>query len=86
MKKNDSEGKAPDIKWEIRKNLGVLSEGGSWKKEVNIVAWNDKAAKLDIRSWDAEHKKMSKGLTFTKEEVRKLKELLDSMDVEKLEI
>jgi hypothetical protein len=76
----------PDVKWDIRKNLGVLSEGGTWKKEVNIIAWNDKAAKMDIRSWDAEHKKMSKGITFTKEEVRKLKGLLDGLDVEKLEI
>lgn len=76
----------PEVKWDIREKLGVLSEGGTWKKEVNIIAWNDKAAKMDIRSWDAEHKKMSKGITFTKEEVKKLKALLDGLDVEKLAI
>ena len=76
----------PEVKWDIRKNLGVLSEGGTWKKEVNIISWNDKAAKMDIRSWDAEHKKMSKGITLTKEEVKKLKGILDGLDVEKLEI
>lgn len=75
-----------EVKWDIKKNLGVLGEGGTWKKEVNIIAWNDKAPKMDIRSWDAEHKKMSKGITFTKEEARKLKELLDGLDLEKLEI
>ena len=76
----------PEVKWDIKRNLGVLSEGGTWKKEVNIIAWNDKAAKMDVRSWDAEHKKMSKGLTLTKEEAKNLKSILDGLDVEKLEI
>ncbi len=76
----------PEVKWDIRKNLGVIGEGGSWKKEVNIIAWNDKAPKMDIRSWDAEHKKMSKGITLTKEEVKKLKEILNGLDADKLGI
>ena len=75
-----------EIKWDIKRNLGQISEGGSWTKEVNIISWNDKPAKVDIRSWDANHKKMSKGITFSKAELKKLKELLDSMDVESLEI
>ncbi len=75
-----------DVKWDIRKNLGVISEGGSWKKEVNIVSWNEKPAKVDIRSWNAEHKKMSKGITLSKEELRKFKELLNGVDIDSLEI
>jgi len=76
----------PEVKWDIKKNLGILSEGGSWKKEVNIVSWNEKPAKVDIRSWDSEHKKMSKGTTFGREELKKLKVLLNEVDIESLEI
>ncbi|MDR3242946.1 MAG: hypothetical protein LBT34_03345, partial [Clostridiales Family XIII bacterium] len=32
--------------------------------------------KYDIREWDPEHEKMSKGLTFTKEELETLRGLL----------
>ena len=39
-------------------------------------------AKYDIRSWDPEHNKMGKGVTFTKAELAELKRLLDSMDLE----
>ena len=58
-----------DIKYEIKANLAVLSEKSSgWKKELNLVSWNDKEAKFDIREWDEEHLKMSKGITLTKDE------------------
>jgi len=73
-------------KWELVKNLGFISESSGWKKEVNIISWNDKPPKVDIRSWDAEHKRMSKGITLNKEEIKNLKDLLASLDVEKLGI
>ena len=76
----------PEVKWDIKKNLGVISEGGSWKKEVNIISWNDKPAKVDIRSWDGEHKKMSKGITLGKEELRKLKDVINGLDIDSLGI
>lgn len=51
-----------DIKFEIIKKLGVLSESSKgWNKEVNMVSWNDREPKLDIREWDSEHKMMGKG-------------------------
>ncbi|HDT15416.1 MAG TPA: hypothetical protein ENN55_04325 [Firmicutes bacterium] len=74
-----------EIKWEIKKELGSIGEG-KWKKEVNIISWNDKPAKIDIRSWDAEHKKMSKGITFSRDEAKKLKELFNSLDLDTLEM
>lgn len=73
-------------KWVIVKNLGFLSESSGWKKEVNIISWNDKPPKIDIRSWDEEHKRMSKGITLNKEELKKLKTLLLSLDEESLGI
>lgn len=40
-----------ELKFEIIKNIGVLSESSNgWKKEVNIVSWNGGDPKYDIRS------------------------------------
>ncbi len=66
-----------DIKFEIIEEIGVLSESSKgWRKELNLVSWNGAAAKYDIRDWALEHEKMGKGITLTKEEAEKLKELL----------
>ena len=66
-----------DIKFEIVEEIGVLSESTKgWRKELNLVSWNGAAAKYDIRDWAPDHEKMGKGITLTKEEAEKLKELL----------
>ena len=50
-----------EIKYEIVKALGVLSEGSNgWKKELNLVSWNGRAPKYDIRDWDKIMKKWEK--------------------------
>lgn len=68
-----------EIRFEIVKEIGVLSESTKgWMKELNLVSWNDGAPKYDLRDWDPDHKKMGKGVTLTEDEVRKLKELLDT--------
>ncbi|MEW9095269.1 MAG: PC4/YdbC family ssDNA-binding protein [Clostridiaceae bacterium] len=72
-----------DIKYEIKENLGTISESSKgWVKELNLISWNEKEAKYDIRDWDSEHKKMGKGVTLTVEELKKLKEILNEMDLE----
>ena len=71
-----------DIKFEIKETLGVLSESSKgWKKELNLISWNDKEAKYDVRDWDAEHIKMGKGVTFSAEELKKLRDILNKMDL-----
>ncbi len=68
------------ITFEITKHIGVLSESAKgWTKELNLVSWNDRDPKYDIREWDPEHEKMSKGVTLTAEEVETLKELLNDI-------
>lgn len=68
-----------NIKFEIVKCFGVLSEGkGGWKKEINFVSWNDREPKIDIRDWSPNHEKMGKGITLTQEEAIRLAELLVS--------
>ena len=66
-----------DIKYEIKKEIGVISEGKKgWKKELNLISWNDKEAKYDIRDWNEDPSKIGKGITLTKDEAVKLIELL----------
>lgn len=66
-----------DIKYEIKKELGVLSENSKgWRKELNLVSWNGAAPKYDIRDWAPEHEKMGKGTTLTEEEAKNLLDLL----------
>jgi hypothetical protein len=71
-----------DIKYEILKNIGVLSKAGSgWTKELNLISWNDREPKYDLRDWSADHEKMGKGVTLSREELVALKELLNSMEL-----
>ncbi|MDH8679877.1 PC4/YdbC family ssDNA-binding protein [Fusibacter bizertensis] len=66
-----------EIKYEIIETIGVLSENNKgWSKELNLISWNDREAKYDIREWSPDHDKMGKGVTISKEEMEKLKELL----------
>jgi hypothetical protein len=72
----------PDIKHEIVKQIGVLSKAGSgWTKELNLISWNDREPKYDLRDWAADHEKMGKGVTLSREELVALKELLNSIEL-----
>ena len=67
-----------EIKYEIVKALGVLSEGSNgWKKELNLVSWNGRAPKYDIRDWDEDHEKMRKCITLSENEMKNLVDLIN---------
>ncbi|KZO01116.1 YdbC family protein [Pseudobacillus badius] len=70
-----------DIKFEIVETIGILSESAKgWKKELNLISWNGREPKYDLREWSDNHEKMGKGVTLSKEEVASLKSLLDSIE------
>ncbi|HBY20077.1 MAG TPA: hypothetical protein DEG71_03555 [Clostridiales bacterium] len=69
-----------EIKYEITEKIAVLSQtSGGWTKELNLVSWNDKPAKYDLRDWSPEHEKMGKGITLSEEEMQELKKVLGGM-------
>ena len=71
-----------EIKFEIEKELGSISESPKgWTKELNIISWNGKEAKYDLRDWAPGHEKMGKGVTLSLEELKKLRDLLNGMDL-----
>lgn len=62
-----------EFKYEIVKEIGVISESAKgWTKELNLVSWNDKEPKYDIRDWAPDHEKMGKGVTLSKDEAEEL--------------
>ncbi|MBQ9228631.1 MAG: hypothetical protein IJ168_07325 [Eubacterium sp.] len=70
----------PEIKYEITEHLGVISETSKgWTREVNMISWNGREPKVDVRDWSPEHDKMSKGLTFTKEELKELAKIVEKL-------
>ncbi|MBM7616101.1 YdbC family protein [Alkaliphilus hydrothermalis] len=74
-----------EIKYDIIKQLGSIGEGSKgWKKEVNVVSWNNRKPKIDIRDWDENHQKMGKGITLGMDEIKALKEILDGIDLDSL--
>ncbi|MED1569217.1 YdbC family protein [Bacillus paramycoides] len=71
-----------DIKFEIKENLGVLSQSPKgWTKELNLISWNGKEAKYDLRDWAPNHEKMGKGITLTVEELKILNNVLNSVEL-----
>lgn len=71
-----------EIKFEIKETLGTLSESAKgWKKELSLVSWNDKAPKYDLREWSPDYTKMGKGVTLAAEELKKLRDILNDMDL-----
>ena len=62
-----------ESKYEITKHIGVLPESAKgWTKKLNLVSWNDRGPKYDIREWSPEREKMGKGVTLTEEEIENL--------------
>ena len=79
-----------EIKYEIIKKIGVLSkskpalngaEGSGWAKELNLISWNDRDPKYDLRDWSVDGSKMGKGVTLSVTELVALRELLNTLEL-----
>ncbi len=72
-----------DIKYDIIKEIGVLSENTKgWRKEINLISWNDATPKYDIRDWSPDHEKMGKGITLSSDEIQSLHKILTKISEE----
>lgn len=71
-----------EIKYEIIEEIGRISESPKgWTKELNLISWNDKKPKYDLRDWAPNHEKMGKGITLSTEELKKLRDLLNDIEL-----
>ena len=74
---NNSQVRNDRVRFDLMERIGVLSrKDNGWTREVNIVAWNDGPGKVDIREWDPDHKRMTKGVTLFEDEAERLTEVL----------
>lgn len=70
-----------EVRFEITEQIAVLAEYPTgWRKELNMVAWNDNPPKYDIRDWSPEHEFMSKGITLKPEEMKNIVEAVKDRD------
>lgn len=70
---------ANEITYEITRHCGVIAtEKSGWTRELNIVAWNGGEPKYDIRSWNEDHTRMTRGITLTCEEAASLAKILNA--------
>lgn len=71
-----------DIKYEVKESYCILSESAKgWTKELRSISWNNREPKYDIREWAPGDESMGKGVTLTKEELIKLRDTLNKMEL-----
>ena len=69
-----------EFSYEILEEVAVLSENArGWRKELNLISWNGRPPKFDLREWAPDHEKMGKGITLTNKEFAELSKTIKSM-------
>ena len=64
---------------EVIKNIALLSGSETgFRKELNLVSWNGREPKYDLRSWSPEGKAL-RGLTLTEDEAKELMKALNDL-------
>jgi len=72
----------PEFSYEIVEQVGILSQSTSgWSRQINLISWNGRAPKYDIRDWAPGNEKMRKGISLSLEELKALKEILNGMEI-----
>lgn len=62
-----------EIQYEIVKEIAVLSTSESgYTKEINLISWNGKEPKYDIRTFSPNREKCGKGIMLTADEAAAL--------------
>ena len=70
------------ITLEVIKKIAVLNDSEEgYTKELNLVSWNGREPKYDLRTWSPEGIAL-KGLTLTEEEAKELYKALGDMFAE----
>lgn len=64
------------FEYNITEKIAVLGKANDRTIEVNMVSWNGRPAKVDIRRWSEDHAFMGKGIALTEEEAKALYEAL----------
>lgn len=77
MQKKDN-----NFKYEIKKQIVVLSETATETKELNLISYNNAPATYDLRKWGKNAngtKTMYRGITLKIDELKELKKTLNAI-------
>ena len=64
-----------DVKFNLIKHIYSFSENKGYRKEINLISWNDDPAVVDIRNWKPDGTP-GKGISLTPEEAKKAAEAI----------
>ncbi len=71
-----------EFKYEITERIAVLGTNPKgWEKQLNMVSWNEREPKYDIRDWSPDGSKMGKGISLTAEELATLRGILEELEL-----
>ncbi len=72
-----------EFTYEITERIAVLSQNpkNGWERQLNMVSWNGREPKYDIRDWAPDNSKMGKGISLSHDELAILKGILDEMEI-----
>ena len=77
------------FKYDIQKTIfSVASDSDGWNLELNLISWNGREAKYDLRKWSDDHEKLGKGCYMSEDEVvllvQKSKEIIKEITGEEV--
>ena len=70
-----------EFKYELVKNIATLSDKNGMTKELNLIKFNDANPVDDLRKWNRIKDRMLKGISFSKEEMMDLRDVLNGMEL-----
>ena len=70
-----------EFKYELVKNIATLSDKIGMTKELNLIKFNDANPVYDLRKWNRIKDRMLKGISFSKEEMMDLRDVLNGMEL-----
>jgi hypothetical protein len=69
---------AETIAFEIKEHIGrigPISDKG-WSRQINKISWNGGPVKWDIREFSSDMQRMSRGITLTDAEMKRIIDLV----------
>lgn len=68
-----------NVRCEILETFIEFPESRGYHLELNLVKWGENEPKYDLRRWNDDRSKMTKGITLTKEELLTLRDELSNI-------
>ena len=84
--KNDNNEFKP-VERHVKAQLAVLreNEATGWKRVMTVTRWGTGKYKLDIRDWNRDMTRSTKGITFTRDEAIIVRNILMILDMNLIE-